>query len=349
MENEVLIKHERTIINDDNACRIPSQDGSSVGDKVIFSNENEDRIANENGRFPCKYCCQTFSKLIYAMSHEKKSCKRKSNQMKNKLKEEMSIFNGTLVDTRYTMQNIANEVSYTEMNLDVPNPNIKIKTEDCDNSERKEKFETVMVKEEPRFFEESSINVETDHNNIKIEPIEENTLKSESVIIPCDPFNSSIVVPEGNIKNYAPKSGVPNSAPNYKFKCTKCDAKFSDPQAMIVHRIIHGEPNPKIKCTKCEKFFDFSAMKKHYRLSHDKFQCTRCNYRTDKKRNLNKHIEIAHTCKKCSMKCNMQNHSCRMKIKSFKCTICQEKFSEEIAMINHIQSHVKLTNLDAVS
>ena len=49
------------------------------------------------------------------------------------------------------------------------------------------------------------------------------------------------------------------------------------------------------------------------------------------------------------MKCNMQNHSCRMKIKSFKCTICQEKFSEEIAMTNHIQSHVKLTNLDAVS
>ena len=58
-----------------------------------------------------------------------------------------------------------------------------------------------------------------------------------------------------------------------------------------------------------------------------------------KKRNLNKHIEIAHTCKKCSMKCNMQNHSCRMKIKSFKCTICQEKFLEEIAMTNHIQSH----------
>ena len=208
----------------------------------------------------------------------------------------------------------------------------------------------LTVKEEPRFFEESSINVETDHNDIKIEPIEENSLKSESVIIPCDPFNSSIVVPEGNIKNYAPKS-VPNSGPNYKFKCTKCDAKFSDPQAMIVHRIIHGEPNPKIKCTKCEKFFvKNSAMKKHYRLSHVKLQCTYCNYWTDKKRNLNKHIEIAHTCKKCSMKCNsMQNHSCRMKIKSFKCTICQEKFSEEVAMTNHIKSHVKLTNLDAVS
>ena len=83
-------------------------------------------------------------------------------------------------------------------------------------------------------------------------------MKSESVVIPCDPFNSSIVVPEGDIKNYAP-----NNIPNYRFKCTKCDAKFSDPQAMIVHRIIHGEPNPKIKCTKCEKFFvENSAMKK---------------------------------------------------------------------------------------
>ena len=115
-----------------------------------------------------------------------------------------------------------------------------IKNGYCDNSERKEKFPTITVKEEPRFFEESSINVETDHKAVKIEPIEENTLKSESFTIPCDPFNSSIVLPEGNIKNYAPKS-VPNSAPNYKFKCTKCDAKFSDPQAMIFHRIIHGE------------------------------------------------------------------------------------------------------------
>ena len=300
MENEVCIKTEKTINNDKDACIIPSQDGSSVGDKVKF-------------------------------------------------KEEISLSNESLLETRNTKQNVSNKVPNTEMDLKVPNLNITIKNEYCDNSERKEKFETIMVKEEPRFFEESSINIETNHNDIKIEPIEENTLKSESVIIPCDPFNSSIVLPEGNIKNYAPKS-VPNSAPNYKFKCTKCDAKFSDPQAMIVHRIIHGEPNPKIKCTKCEKFFvKNSAMKKHYRLSHVKLQCTYCNYWTDKKRNLNKHIEIAHTCKKCSMKCNMQNHSCRMKIKSFKCTICQEKFSDEVAMTNHIQSHVKLTNVDAVS
>ena len=42
--------------------------------------EIEDRVANANGRFPCKYCNQTFSKSIYAMSHEKKSCKKsKSN------------------------------------------------------------------------------------------------------------------------------------------------------------------------------------------------------------------------------------------------------------------------------
>ena len=48
--------------------------------------EIEDRVANANGRFPCKYCNQTFSKLIYAMSHEKKSCKKsKSNQTKTKL------------------------------------------------------------------------------------------------------------------------------------------------------------------------------------------------------------------------------------------------------------------------
>ena len=139
-----------------------------------------------------------------------------------KFKEEMSLSNETLVETRGTKQNVSNKVSNTEKDLTAaPNLNITIKNEYCDNSERKEKFETITVKEEPRFFEESSINVETDHNNIKIEPIEENTLlKYECVIIPCDPFNSSIIVPEGTIKNYAPKS-VPNSAPNYKFKCTQ--------------------------------------------------------------------------------------------------------------------------------
>jgi hypothetical protein len=58
--------------------------------KEIFSNENEDRFANENGRFTCKYCSQTFSKNIYAMSHEKKSCKKsKSNQTKTKIKEKV--------------------------------------------------------------------------------------------------------------------------------------------------------------------------------------------------------------------------------------------------------------------
>ena len=44
-----------------------------------------DRVANANGRFPCKYCTQTFSKNIYVMSHEKKSCKSRSNQTKKEI------------------------------------------------------------------------------------------------------------------------------------------------------------------------------------------------------------------------------------------------------------------------
>ena len=51
--------------------------------------EIEDRVAN--GIFPCKYCNQTFSKLIYAMSHEKKSWKTsKSKQTKTKIMEKVS-------------------------------------------------------------------------------------------------------------------------------------------------------------------------------------------------------------------------------------------------------------------
>ena len=52
--------------------------------------EIKDRVANKSGRFPCKYCNQTFSKNIYAMSHEKKSCKKsKSNKTKTKIKEKV--------------------------------------------------------------------------------------------------------------------------------------------------------------------------------------------------------------------------------------------------------------------
>ena len=53
------------------------------------TNEIEDRIANKKGRFPCKYCNQTFSKIKYVMSHEKKSCKRKSKQATNKIMKEI--------------------------------------------------------------------------------------------------------------------------------------------------------------------------------------------------------------------------------------------------------------------
>ena len=51
--------------------------------------EIKDKVANKNGRFPCKYCNQTFSKNKYLMSHEKKSCKRKSKQTTNKIREEI--------------------------------------------------------------------------------------------------------------------------------------------------------------------------------------------------------------------------------------------------------------------
>ena len=50
--------------------------------------------------------------------------------------------------------------------------------------------------------------------NIKIEPIEENTLKSENVIDPCDPLNSSTVFPMA-----VPPNSAPNCAPNSSSNC----------------------------------------------------------------------------------------------------------------------------------
>ena len=49
-------------------------------DETKATCEIEERVANANGRFPCKHYNQTFSKNIYAISHEKTSCKSRSMQ-----------------------------------------------------------------------------------------------------------------------------------------------------------------------------------------------------------------------------------------------------------------------------
>ena len=76
---------------------LPERKTTPNKEKILNQNEKEakfeieDRVANSNGRFPCKYCNQTFSKSIYAMSHEKKSCKKsKSNKTKPKIMEKVS-------------------------------------------------------------------------------------------------------------------------------------------------------------------------------------------------------------------------------------------------------------------
>ena len=48
---------------------------------ISSNHQNEEMIFNESGKFPCKYCNQTFSKSIYAILHEKKSCKSRPNQI----------------------------------------------------------------------------------------------------------------------------------------------------------------------------------------------------------------------------------------------------------------------------
>ena len=82
--------------NDQNEYKTLNEIKEGVQDSTLNQNEKkvmceiEDRVANANGRFPCRYCNQTLSKSIYAMSHEKKLCKkRKSN--KNEVEDIVDI------------------------------------------------------------------------------------------------------------------------------------------------------------------------------------------------------------------------------------------------------------------
>ena len=80
------LKEKKTL----NGIKAEIQDSSWIHTEKNATSEIEERIANKKGRFPCKYCNQTFSKSIYAISHEKKSCKKsKFNQTKTKIMEEV--------------------------------------------------------------------------------------------------------------------------------------------------------------------------------------------------------------------------------------------------------------------
>ena len=60
------LKEKKTL----NGIKADIQDSSWIQTEKNATSEIEDRIANKKGRFPCKYCNQTFSKSIYAISHE---------------------------------------------------------------------------------------------------------------------------------------------------------------------------------------------------------------------------------------------------------------------------------------
>ena len=63
------LKEKKTL----NGIKADIQDSSWIQTEKNATSEIEDRIANKKGRFPCKYGNQTFSRSVYAMTHEKKS------------------------------------------------------------------------------------------------------------------------------------------------------------------------------------------------------------------------------------------------------------------------------------
>ena len=85
-----------------------------------------------------------------------------------------------------------------------------------------------------------------------------------------------------------------------------------------------------------EKKIDLQKLKKLYK-------CVECDYRTDRKDNINRHIISLHKGKEQSLcqKGNLERHTLiihDIKGKSYKCPICNSEFAKEHDFIKHVST-----------
>lgn len=149
---------------------------------------------------------------------------------------------------------------------------------------------------------------------------------------------------------------IHSESPRKNLECSICARKFAKNYLLAEHLMLHSSPDA-FRCGDCGKTFKSSdSLKRHKREIHENcernYKCSRCDYKTNDKRNLTKH-ESKHdrdlvklnyfSCKKCSAllkssgslwKHMKQVHS---KVHVI-CEICGSNFKTQQYLSKHIET-----------
>jgi KRAB domain-containing zinc finger protein len=114
-------------------------------------------------------------------------------------------------------------------------------------------------------------------------------------------------------------------------KCKRCQEQFSSKEELVKHRSSH---KPLWKCRKCSKVYkSHFSLQTHDSMAHSGiiYNCPKCDYSTNHRFNLARHIELHENtkCDICSEDFRSQKHlkiHKATKHKKPKCYLCKEEF-----------------------
>ena len=106
--------------------KIEDQFGDQIIVNDFYLNGNEEIIANENGRYPCRNCNQTFKYKAHARRHEKKNCKNEFttpdiNYKNNELvTNENGRFQYKNCNQTFKLKNLSGDIKVNHAKVNLP-------------------------------------------------------------------------------------------------------------------------------------------------------------------------------------------------------------------------------------
>lgn len=220
------------------------------------------------------------------------------------------------------------------------NPSTTICTEDEYLAEGNVPFESIIVKEEPRFNTHSELSHFSGAYQLGSSNFDEKLEKDfECYICRYVPKNA-----------FALRRHVRAHVDRKLFGCDQCDRKYSTHSGLYRHKLIHK--GTLFACDQCDRMCKRKSTLKRHKLIHSgqkPFSCDECNRKFADSSTLYKH-KRTHTgerpfaCNLCDRRCSRKSTLDRhLKThtgeKSFTCNVCDKKFSRNSTLNHHKLLH----------